>query len=119
MSQVRTISAMDNLAVAYGGSFYTILGAGGDPSEWMEGYEELLAEEEIGKPKRWYQTTGAAVNEFADSGAYFIEPRDRFPADLAVLLFPLDGLNVGTLAMFKLKMQDRWFDDVIDNMRRA
>lgn len=41
---------------------------------------------------------------------------DPFRDDLTVLTFPLDGLHVGKLAMFKLTMEDRWFDDVTDNM---
>jgi hypothetical protein len=41
-----------------------------------------------------------------------------FASDLTFMFFPLDGLNVGKLAMFKMQMQARWFDDVIDNMRR-
>ena len=30
-------------------------------------------------------------------------------------LVGLDGLDVGKLAIFKLQMGDRWFDDVVDN----
>ena len=41
---------------------------------------------------------------------------DPFPADLTVLTFPLEGLHLGKLALFRLRMEDRWFDDIIDNM---
>lgn len=102
-----------DLTKAREGSYYTILGAGGELSEWVEGYEKLMAEQEIGKPAEWFQTTGAAINEFAQP----TRDRDRFPDDLTVLLFPIDGLNVGKLALFKVGMQDRWFDDVIDNIQ--
>lgn len=40
---------------------------------------------------------------------------NEFKNDLKFLAFPLDGLNVGKLAMFKLKMGDRWSDDIIAN----
>ena len=40
---------------------------------------------------------------------------NRYPDDITFLAFPLDGLDIGKLAMFKLKMGDRWFDDIIDN----
>lgn len=114
----RTITQAD-LAAAQGGSFYTICGAGGDLTEWVEGYEKMLAEQEIGKPTEWFQTTGAAVNTFRRTTARGeeVHPRDAFQDDLTILLFPLDGLDVGRLAMFRLRMEDRWFDDVLANMR--
>ena len=43
--------AKANLQEAYNGSYYTILGAGGDLQEWVDGYNQMLAEEGIGKPK--------------------------------------------------------------------
>lgn len=107
--------ARANLEQAYVGSFYTIAGAGGDLNEWVEGYEKLLEEHEIGKPREWFISTGLDVNAFA--GLDLVADRDQFQDDLTFLLFPLDGLDVGKLAMFKLMMRDRWFDDVIDNMR--
>lgn len=100
-----------NLATAYNGSFYFIAGTGGSLEEWKDGYEGFMRRELIGKPVAWYKTTGKAINEFAG------ENNNPFPDDLTCLLFPLDGLSVGRLAMFKLSMGDRWFDDVIDNMR--
>ena len=102
-----------NLQEAYKGSYYTIIGAGGDLSEWVDGYEEMLAEKEIGKPKAWFSARGAAVNkEFNLTG------REAFKARLTILFFPLDDLDIGKLAIFKLKMGDRWFDDIIDNSLR-
>lgn len=112
------ITTLEDLASAEGGSYYFIGGAGGDLDEWVTGYEELLVKEEIGKPVRWHQTNGAAINHHAEHGGYDVADRDHFPSDLVCLLFPLDGLDVGRLAMFKLRMEDRWFDDVIMNMRR-
>lgn len=109
----KTISTLTDLNEAEQGSYYTILGAGGDLNEWVEGYEKLLKEQEIGQPVAWYSTTGEAVNEYANPARW----QDAFQSDLTILLFPLDGLNVGRLAMFKLQMQDRWFDDVVQNMR--
>lgn len=111
----RTITTLEaeDLERAYDGSFYTISGAGGDLDEWVEGYEKMLAElADIDKPTEWFQTTGAAVNEFAGENN-----TNPFLDDCVLLLFPLDGLNIGALAMFKLAAGDRWFDDVIDNMR--
>lgn len=108
-----------DLGKAYEGSWYTILGAGGDLMEWVEGYEEELAGRGIGKPVGWYRTTGAEINEYAQTGQVKgVPPGDLFPADLTVLMFPVDGLNVGKLAIFRIDWGDRWFHDVVDNMRR-
>lgn len=102
-----------DLTAAEAGSFYTIVGTGGDPQEWVDGVEKLLAEKGIGKPVAWYQTTGLDINEHANPPQW----QNAFQSDLSVLLFPLDGLAVGKLAMFKIAMQDRWFDDIVQNMR--
>lgn len=110
-----TVTPLEDLQPAYGGSYYTLIGVGGDLAEWVAGYEGLLEEQGIGKPTAWYSANGAQVNAFAGPD---LAPHDRFASDLTFLLFPLEGLNTGMLAMFKLRMEDRWFDDVIDNMRR-
>ena len=110
-----TIKTAD-LNIAYDGSYYTILGAGGELAEWTEGYEKSMVKNGIaedGKPIEWFKTTGASINAYAKPK----RARDYFPDDLVVLMFKLDGLNVGKLAMFKMQMQDRWFDDVVDNIR--
>lgn len=109
---------VDDLKEAYDGSWYFIAGAGDPLEEWVTGYEELMEQKNIGKPTKWCKTNGAAINSFADSRTYFIQPNDRFRGDLTCLLFPLDGLDMAVLPIFKLGMQDRWFDDVIQNMRR-
>lgn len=109
----RQIEKAD-LVDAQDGSWYFIAGCGGSLDEWIEGYEKALAEQEIGKPVAWYWTTGAEVNEL--KGMHYGD-RDAFPADLTCLLFPLDGLSVGKLAMFRIAWQDRWFDDVLANMK--
>jgi hypothetical protein len=111
----RMITKADLLA-ARQGSYYTILGCGGPLEEWPKQIEPLMEEAGIGRPSAWYHTTGAEVNEFAEQGGYRMQSRDLFPPDLQILMFPLDGLNGGKLAMFKIQMEDRWFDDIIDNM---
>lgn len=108
------IADLDN---AYQNSWYFIAGTGEPLEEWVTGYEGLMAEQEIGKPTMWFKTNGGTINAYADSGKYVINPRDRFAGDLVCLLFPLDGLDIGRLPIFKIQMQDRWFDDVIQNMR--
>ena len=113
-SQLRKINSNvdKELDDAYNGSYYTIVGAGGDLNEWVEGYEEMLNEQGIGTPEFWITFNGRDVNN-----KYDLSGDNRFNNSLTFLAFPLDGLNVGKLAMFKLRMGDRWFDDIIDNSR--
>ena len=95
---------------AYEGWYYTILGCGGDLNEWMNGYADMLKEEGIGEIKQWYKTTGKVLNE-----RYELRGKMKFKQSLVILMFPIDGLDVKKLSMFKIKMGDRWFTDIIDN----
>lgn len=99
--------------MAYEGSYYTITGCGGELQDWIDGYEKLLAEKKIGKPLAWYDFTGADMN-----AEYGLTGRNAYQDDLRVLCFPLDGLDIGRLAIFKLIAADRWFDDIVDNNLR-
>lgn len=100
----------DILDKAYAGSYYTIIGAGGNLDEWKNGYQELLNKEGIGTIKEWITFTGADMNN-----KYQLKGDNAYPDDLTFLAFPLDGLNIDKLAIFKLRMKDRWFDDIVDN----
>lgn len=111
------VEVLTDLQKAYDNSYYFIAGAGGDLQEWVNGYNGLLKEQEIGEPVQWFTVTGAKVNDFAFPDGWTSDMRECFPVDLTCLLFPLDGLNMGKLPLFKIGMQDRWFDDVIQNMR--
>lgn len=103
----------DLLQKAYEGSYYTIEGCGGNLEEWKEGYEKLLTDNGIGKPIEWIEFTGKDMNDI-----YELAGSNRYPDDLHFLAFPLDDLNISKLAIFKLTMQDRWFDDIVDNNAR-
>lgn len=110
----------DHLEQAQQGSYYTIIGAGGELTDWVNGYTEMLEADGIGTPQAWFKTSGACVNGLGTrSKGYRIHEADRFPSDLTFLMFKLDGLNMGKLALFKLVDEARWFDDIILNMRPA
>lgn len=96
------------------GSWYTITGAGGDLEKWKIGYETELITMDIGhlKPQSWVSFKGREMNEH-----YGLSGDTAYPDDLTFLAFPLDGLHVGKLAMFKLQHEDRWFDDIVANNR--
>lgn len=98
---------------AYTGSYYTITGAGGDLEKWKQGIQGLLDKQEIGTIKEWITFTGKDMNE-----NYSLTGNNRYPDNLTFLAFSLEGLNVGKLAIFKIMMGDRWFDDIVDNNRR-
>ena len=100
----------DMLKKAYNGSYYTIIGVGGNIDDWKNGYQKLLDEANIGKIKEWITFRGTDMNDLGK-----LSNDNRYPDDITFLAFPLDGLDIGKLAMFKLKMGDRWFDDIIDN----
>ncbi len=101
------------LKKAYDGSYYTIIGAGGNLKHWKEGYQKILTKQCIGTIKEWFTCTGKDMNE-----TYELHDTNRYPDDLVFLMFPPDGLNIGKLAVFKLSMGDRWFDDIVDNDAR-
>lgn len=115
---MKTLTAADGLDEARAKTYYTIAGVGGPLDQWLTGYGDLMEAEGIGRPQEWFQTSGVEVNVFARMtlGGQ-IHPQDLFQRDLRLLMFSLDGLDVGRLAIFKLRMQDRWFDDIISNMR--
>lgn len=102
------------LAEAYNHSYYTIVGAGGDLQKWTNGYQELLDQQGIGRISQWYTFKGKDIDS-----VFGLEGDDAFKSSLTFLAFPLDGLDVGKLAIFKLRMEDRWFDDIIDNCRSS
>ena len=97
---------------AYAGSWYTITGCGGDINDWKKGYTDMLNKENIGTPKEWFEFTGKDMNE-----EYELTGRNAYANDLHFLAFGLDDLNIDKLAMFKLAMGDRWFDDIVENNR--
>ena len=115
-----TITRLDTegLRLADLGSYYTISGCGGDLQEWVNGYTEWLVEAGIGTPTEWFTTTGASVNRYAEhKHGGVLSEGSAFPDDTTFLLFSLNGIGeLGRLAIFKITYQDRWFDDIIDNM---
>ena len=94
----------------YDGSWCTVIGAGGDINEWKEGLNGTLAEKEIGHVIEWQVFFGREMNE-----EYGLTGDNRYPDDLTFLAFPLDGLDIKRLAIFKLVAGFHWFDDIVDN----
>jgi hypothetical protein len=114
--QIREVTSDNREEVfnaAYDGSYYTILGCAGDLNEWTAGYQELLEARGIGTPKEFVTFKGADMNEI-----YGLTGNNAYDEGLTFLMFPLDGLDVPKLAIFRLQAEDKWFDDIVDNNRR-
>lgn len=112
MSDIKTLGDV-SFDTMYDGSYYTIIGCGGSLQEWVDGYNKLLQENGIGTPRFWVTFTGKDINDY-----YNFQGDNRFQDNINFLTFPLEGMNTGKLAMFKLRMEDRWFDDLVDNSTR-
>lgn len=109
-------------AEMYENSAYTIIGCGGDLAEWKTGYNELLhgagiLPENVNLPEdAWYPTFyGKDMN-----ATFGLTGNNAYQDDLVFLAFDWHALpelvnNMNMLAMFKLRCEDRWFDDVVDN----
>lgn len=91
-------------------SAFTIEGAGGDLNEWCIGLNEMLEQRGIGQVKEFYTFSGQLMNE-----TYGLTGSNRYSDNFTFLSFMLDGLDVGKLAMFKMKFGARWLDDIVDN----
>jgi hypothetical protein len=111
--EFNQISTLEELQKVYDGSYYTITGAGGDLNDWIPAIVEQLKKVDVGTPTNFIWFNGSLVNKFTHATG-----NNKFQDDLHFIAFPLDGLDVGKLAMFKLVHGDRWFDDIIDNTRR-
>lgn len=91
-------------------SAFTIIGAGGDLKEWMGGINEMLGTLKIGQVKQFYTFKGKLMNDM-----YKLTGDNRYDDDLTFLSFKFDKLNVGKLAIFKIKFGARWLDDIVAN----
>ena len=109
MTDVAKLTNADLVALAETSAF-TIVGARGDLSEWIVGVTELLTEKEIGIPQKWMSFTGKQMND-----VFGLTGKNRYKSRLTFLAFSLDGLDIGKLAMFKLRFGAHWFDDIVDN----
>lgn len=106
---------MENiLNEAYKGNYYTIIGCGGDLNEWKEGYAKILKDAEIGTIRHWIEFTGADMNN-----VYGLTGDNAYQPDLHFLAFRLEkDMNINKLAFLKLRLGDRWFNDIVDNNLR-
>jgi hypothetical protein len=105
----------DILQQAYNGNYYTIIGCEGDLNEWKEGYAKILSDSCIGTIRHWIEFNGADMNS-----VYGLTGDNAYQPDLHFLAFRLEkDMDINKLAFLKLRLGDRWFNDIVDNnMRR-
>ncbi len=106
------VNSIDFFNAMYKGSFYTVIGVS-NTDEYRNGYESLMISEGIGKPKYWAVFKGQDMNRH-----YHLTGSNRYKDSLTFMAFPLKELDVSKLAVFRLKMGDHWFDDIVDNNSR-
>lgn len=120
-AETITITELDaeTLSQAYDNSYFTITGAGGSLQDWINGYSELLERRGVSAPIAWFTCKGADVNLYFRELGLVAQPHDLFQEDVTLLMFnPSDTDNVMGLSLFRMEMRDRWFDDIVDNVRR-
>lgn len=112
MSNVKLIKVTDAglLKELASASAFTIEGAGGDLNEWMNGLNEEMAKVNIGNVNTFYTFKGKLMND-----TYALTGKNKYQDTLTFLCFRLDGLDVGKLAIFKMRFGARWLDDIVDN----
>ena len=93
----------------YEGSAFTCIGIN-DPEEWFEDLNKEMSEEGIGSVDEMFTFKGKSMNKY-----YRLEGDHAYPDDLTFLSFHIDKLDRGKLAMYKLRIGARWFDDIVDN----
>lgn len=108
-----------HLVKAYKGSYYTITGCGGDLKDWREGYNRLIKEGvdpnfDIDKEDLFF-FSGKDINNWLG-----LKGDNRYRDDLTFMTFSYETCSnsIVALAMFKLRMEDRWLDDIVDNNLR-
>jgi len=81
-----------------------LLGCGGDPEEWINGVTGMLQEENILEENTCFEQ--AIITKTTEGRTDITLP------------FPKNGLNVGALAMWRLRFGDAsWLSDFIVNYR--
>ena len=97
----------------YNKSAFTFEGLGFDNfDELKDQINETLEQENIGRVKseNFFTYKGKDMNDY-----YGLTGSNRYPDDLTFVSFLFDGLDIGRLAMFKIRIGARWFDDIVSN----
>lgn len=115
MRNLRT-ATQEDLHMLYEGSAFTILWLL-DNSKEYDSLENYLFEEcWLHAPDEFvvYKASGESINH-----EFKLKGKNKFPNDLNVVLLPLSNFNdeIGKLAIVKLQVWARRFDDVINNSK--
>lgn len=108
-----TTGLYDLFEKLYNGSAFTFEGLGFDSfDELKDQINEILEQENIGRVKseNFFTYKGKDMNDY-----YLLTGSNRYPDDLTFVSFLNDGLDIGRLAMFKIRIGARWYDDIVSN----
>jgi len=95
------------------GSAFTVSGAGGNINDWAIGLKKMLKDKNIGHVDIFYTWTGKFMNE-----TYKLSGKVAYPDNFVFIAFPIEGMDIGKLAIFKMEFGARWLDDIVDNNTR-
>lgn len=116
MKNIRTATNVD-LQMLYEDSAFTYVWLLDEAKEY-DSLEKFLFEKcWLKKPKEvvMYKASGKSINE-----EFKLKGKNKFPEDLNVVFLPLgnfDRNEIGRLAMIKLQIWARRFDDIINNSK--
>ena len=99
----------DDLTYLYNTSAFTIEGLTTDEGS-MNQLMEMLDKYDIKENPEIYVVKGSLMNR------YYNLIKDPYKDDLNIVSIPaVQFRNVSKLAIFKMKIGARWFDDIVDN----
>ena len=107
---IKTISTEQEIKEVYNNSYSTILGAGGDLQEWVDGISKWMKENDFGEMSNIVTFKGKDVNDI-----YGFEGDNRFQDDLIILAWANNKIKLNRYCIPRLQMGIRWFNDIIDN----
>lgn len=107
---IKNISSEQEIKEVYNNSYSTILGAGGDLQEWVNGITEWMKENNFGEMSNIVTFKGKDVNKIWD-----LKDNNKLPNDLTILAWSNDKIDLNKYCISRMQMGIRWFDDIIDN----
>ena len=115
MRDLRT-AMQEDLQMLYEGSAFTILWLMDREKEYESLENYLFGECWLEKPENvmMYKASWKSINDY-----FKLKGKNRFPEDLNVVMLPLEnfGNQIWRLAIIRLQVWARRFDDVINNSR--
>lgn len=104
---------MNKFEEMYSGSYYTVylgLVAKDGVDMWKRHYQDLLFDDNIGDIEKWVKFTGEEMNEYYD-----LTGKNAYVKESIFIAFDIKNLDIVKLSALKLRLGDKWFDDMVAN----